>query len=98
MSDGSMDYICYQVKEASKMTTDREISELLLDLAKLLHDEEWWKSSDYSKDTYLETLYNFKEKWFKGNREERLKEYIDTSLEESKKELYSLIGYKYKGA
>ena len=47
MSGGSMNYICYQISDAANMTYDKEISELLKDLSKLLHDEEWYHSADY---------------------------------------------------
>ena len=38
-----MDYICYRFDEYADMVEDKEISELLRDLGKVLHDEEWYK-------------------------------------------------------
>lgn len=94
MSSGSMNYIYNKVLEASDLAHDAEIKELLWDLSYLLHEEEWWQSSDKTKDAYLLALSNFKSKWFKEPREERLKKYVDDSLERTKKDLYSLIGEK----
>lgn len=92
MSGGSMDYICYHVKEAASMCEDAELADLLCDAAKVLHDEEWWKSDDYSEDTYRESLAEFKMKWFKGNRADRLKGYVDAEIDRCRKRCYSIIG------
>ena len=92
MSGGSMDYIYYHVDEAASMCEDVELSELLYDASKVLHDEEWWKSCDYSEDTYRESLAEFKAKWFKGDRADRLKGYVDKEIERCRKRCYSIIG------
>ena len=92
MSGGSFDYICYKIKDAARYAEDKEISELLYDLADLLHDEEWADSGDYSKDKYLNSLEIFKKKWFGSNREERLKNYVDDSIQKLRDELYELVG------
>lgn len=92
MSGGSMNYIYNYVLEASELTHDIEIKEILEDLSKVLHEEEWWQSADKDKQSYLLALSQFKAKWFSEPREERLKKYIDDSLQEMKDHLYSLIG------
>jgi hypothetical protein len=92
MSGGSMDYICYRVDEAASICEDVELSDLLHDASKVLHDEEWWKSCDYSEDTYRESLAEFKAKWFKGDRAGRLKDYVDKEIENCRKRCYSIIG------
>lgn len=92
MSGGSMNYICYQVEEAARLTADLEIRALLVDLAKLLHDEEWEQSGDYGEGAYRMALAAFKQKWFHGDRNERLKGYIDEEIESCRKTLYELIG------
>ena len=89
-----MDYVCYRVEDAASMTHDPEFEELLRDAAKVLHDEEWWMSCDIGKNDYLETLAWFKAKWFGGDRTERLKGYVDESMERMRGELYSLIGVR----
>lgn len=92
MSGGSMNYIFCRIKEAADMTDDKELSELLTDISDVLYAEEWWTSGDTEKAPYEQALAQFKTKWFKGNREERLKGYIDEELGRVKKALYALIG------
>lgn len=94
MSGGYMDYAYQRIYDmAEDFVDDKEIKEMMQDLAELMHDLEWWKSCDYSKGQYDESLANFKNKWFgSGNRDERLLKYIDESLDEIKTELHSLIG------
>ena len=92
MSGGSMDYVCYRVEDAASMTEDAEFSELLQDAAKVLHAEEWWRSCDSSEEEYRKALAEFKAKWFKGNRADRLKGYVDKEIELCRKRCYSIIG------
>lgn len=94
MSGGSMDYVCYKVSEASSMCEDVELSELLRDAADVLHDEEWWKSCDYSEDTYRESLAAFKAKWFGADRTDRLLGYVNAEIDRCRSKCYSLIGVK----
>lgn len=91
MSGGSMDYLCYKIENQLSYVDDLEVKELMTDLAELMHDLEWWQSGDYSRDSYEETLSKFKAKWFGDNRNERLKEYINKSLDGIKAEINNLI-------
>ena len=91
MSGGSMDYLCYKIENQLSYVDDLEVKDLMTDLAELMHDLEWWQSGDYSRDSYEETLSKFKAKWFGDNRNERLKEYINTSLDGIKAEIDKLI-------
>ena len=92
MSGGSMNYIYYQLQEASELTHDREIKDLLTDLSKVLKAEEWAYSCDTSMDSYYKSLREFKKKWFEQPRRDRLKNYIDESIEKQRKELYLMVG------
>lgn len=93
MSGGSYDYICYKLaEECHGRMYDQEMDDLINDLSDLLHDLEWWQSGDYSEDSYRKALFDFKTKWFKGSRKKRLKGYIDEQVEETRRQLYSLIG------
>lgn len=93
MSGGSYDYIyCRLKEECDGRMYDAEMDDMIRDLVEVLHDLEWWKSADSSEDEYRATLTRFKAKWFKGNREERLKGYIDNQIGILRKQLYSLIG------
>lgn len=91
MSGGSMDYLCYKIENQLSYVDDLEVKDLMTDLAELMHDLEWWQSGDYGRDYYEETLSKFKAKWFGDNRNERLKEYINTSLDGIKAEIDKLI-------
>lgn len=93
MSGGSYNYIYSRLKdECGNNMYDAEMNDLINDLCEVLHDLEWWQSCDTSEESYRKTLTKFKKKWFKGNREERLKGYIDQQLAIVKKQLYDLIG------
>jgi hypothetical protein len=71
---------------------DRELNDLMKDIATLAHDLEWYHSADTSYDDYRESVRKFKDKWFKQSREERLKKYIEESIQETKEELLNMIG------
>lgn len=93
MSGGSYSYIYSHLQEeCENRMYDAEMNDLIIDLCEVLHDLEWWKSGDISERNYRETLFKFKKKWFSGNREERLKVYIDNQLGIVRNQLYSLIG------
>ena len=97
MSGGSMDYAFYHLNDMADYVKDKEIKDLLTDLAELMHDLEWWDSGDCSEATYNETLRNFKAKWFGDNRNYRLEHYINTSLDNMKIEIGRLLGVEEQG-
>lgn len=93
MSGGSYSYIYSTLlNECDGAMYDAEMNDMIRDLAEVLHDLEWWQSSDSSEDKYRATLARFKAKWFKGNRKERLKGYIDDQIGIVRSQLYALIG------
>lgn len=93
MSGGSYNYIyCKLSEECENRMYDAEMDDMIKDLCEVLHDLEWWKSCDSSEEKYRATLAKFKAKWFKGNRQERLKGYIDDQIGIVRKQLYALIG------
>lgn len=93
MSGGSYNYIYSRLKdECSNNMYDEEMNDLINDLCEVLHDLEWWQSSYISEESYRQTLTKFKKKWFKGNREDRIRGYIDQQLAITKKQLDNLIG------
>lgn len=91
MSGGYLEYSSYHLEEVAYNVDDLEIKQLIFDLSKFLHDYDYYMSGDYGYDTYLESLNNFKNKWFKTSREERLKEIIDERLNDIRDELYNII-------
>lgn len=93
MSGGSYNYIYSRLlSECEGNMYDAEMDEMIHDLAEVLHDLEWWQSADSSEDRYRETLAKFKSKWFKIDRNVRLKRYIDEQIGIVRKQLYVLIG------
>lgn len=93
MSGGSYNYIYSRLQtECEGAMHDAEMDDLIRDLCEVLHDLEWWQSADCSEQTYRNTLARFKAKWFKGDRKERLKGYIDNQIALTRKKLYDLIG------
>ena len=92
MSGGSHNYVCYKIAdELCGQMHDAELNDLMKDIVQLAHDVEWYDSADYSEDTYKESINKFKAKWFKSDRNERLKKYIDEGLTNLRDELYKLI-------
>lgn len=73
---------------------DREVSNLIYDVFQLIHDFDWYYSGDTSKDTYLEKKAAFKKKWLGNNRGLRVKQTIDTAIEELREEMYESFGVK----
>lgn len=70
---------------------DKELDDLMADIVDLAHDLEWYESGDYSKEDYIKTVNKFKRKWFGTDRNERLKGYIDETVEKVRKELYDML-------
>lgn len=93
MSGGSYSYIYSRLEDECKNRMyDVELNDLINDLIKVLHDLEWWQSSDIGEDTYRETVAKFKDKWFRADRKERLKGYVDEKCGLLRAELLNLIG------
>lgn len=81
-------------KQPRNVFEDKEISELVWDVFDLLHDFDWYKSSDTCEETWLKQKEKFKRKWFGDSRKDRLKKIIDQTAEEFKEEMYKTIGIK----
>lgn len=93
MSGGSYNYTCYRVEdEYVGAMHDAELDEMMKDLVDVLHDVEWWQSSDIGEDDYRKTVKAFKKKWFDSDRGERLKPIIDRKINKVRKELIDMIG------
>ena len=93
MSGGSYNYIYLRLsEECDNHMYDAEMDDLITDLCKVLHDLEWWQSGDTGEESYRKSLEKFKKKWFQGDRNKRLKNYIDKQVGAVKRSLYQLIG------
>lgn len=71
---------------------DHEISYLVWDVLDLIHAFDYYKSADTCEETYKESVQEFKQKWFKVPRKERLTEYIAEVFSKARDECLSMIG------
>jgi len=77
MSGGSLDYFYCQLQEHVGDFKDKELDELVSDLADLFHAREWYLSCDYGEGQWNEARDKFKQKWFsEGARAERIEKYL----------------------
>ena len=92
MSGGGRDYVYIRIEDdlAGKMY-DAELDDLMKDIATLAHDVEWYDSGDICEETYRKSVAEFKKKWFDTDRTDRLIGYVDTKLDEVKRDLYRMI-------
>ncbi len=89
MSGGSLQYFYSDLDSHVGDFGDRELDELVKDLANLFHDREWFLSSDTGEGAWVEARDAFKKKWFgKHSRDERIEKY----LAEIRKEVLDSFG------
>lgn len=89
MSGGSLDYFYCDLERHTKDFEDKELDELVTDLAELFHEREWYLSGDTGEGSWEEARSSFKKKWFaEGARAERIEKY----LEDIKNELLKSFG------
>lgn len=94
MSGGSMDYVCYKIAEYAPDLCDKELTELAKDFAEVYRAAEWWHSADTDETEYRRVVANFKEKWFGGNRDERLKGYVAEIVGKAIQDCFALSGVR----
>jgi hypothetical protein len=83
MSGGSLNYFYCQLQDHVGDFGDKELDELVSDLAELFHDREWFLSSDTGLGDWEEARNKFKEKWFtKHGRQKRIEKYLAEMTEE----------------
>lgn len=70
---------------------DRELSALLIDILQLVHDYDWYASGDTSRKDWVTAKDEFKDKWFKQDRNDRLSEIIQKRLDEVADELKEML-------
>ena len=77
MSGGSLDYFYGRLEEHIGDFGDKELDELVKDLAELFHDREWFLSGDTGEGTWREARDEFKHKWFSEvGRQNRIEQYL----------------------
>ena len=83
MSGGSLNYFYMYLQEHVGDFKDKELDELVEDLAELFHDREWYLSGDTNSGTWREARDEFKEKWFtEHGRQKRIEKYLAEIREE----------------
>ena len=93
MSGGSYSYVyCKVENECVGRMFDRQLDEMMKDLVKVLHDLEWWQSSDTGEDTYRMAVTEFKKKWFKQTKIDVQKQ-IESEFERTKDKLMKEFEY-----
>ena len=77
MSGGSLNYFYSSLQDHAGDFGDKELNELVRDLADLFHDREWYLSSDTCEGDWNEARDAFKEKWFTAHgRADRIEKYL----------------------
>lgn len=83
MSGGSLNYFYSSLEEHVGDFGDKELDDLVKDLATLFHDREWFLSADTNEGHWNDARDAFKAKWFtKVGRKERIEKYLDQMKEE----------------
>lgn len=83
MSGGSLNYFYCMLQEHAGDFGDKELDELVKDLAELFHDREWYLSADTGIGDWNEARDEFKKKWFtKHGRQKRIEQYLAEIREE----------------
>ena len=78
MSGGSLDYFFGELESHVGDFGDKELDDLVKDLAKLFHDREWYLSEDTNEGDWRESRDAFKRKWFTvSGQHERIEMYLD---------------------
>ena len=78
MSGGSLNYFYSEMESHIGDFGDKELDDLVKDLADLFYAREWFLSSDTCEGNWVEARDAFKEKWFSTcGREKRIETYLD---------------------
>lgn len=77
MSGGSLNYFYSTLQDHVGDFQDKELDDLVKDLAELFHEREWYLSGDTGKGSWREARDAFKKKWFtEYGRKERIERYL----------------------
>jgi len=83
MSGGALEYFFGRLEDHVGDFKDRELDDLVKDLAELFHVREWYLSGDTCEGDWRESRDAFKAKWFtKLGRQKRIEKYLDELKEE----------------
>lgn len=77
MSGGSLNYFYIELEEHAGDLGDKELNNLVMDLAQLFHDREWSLSGDTGEGDWVEAKLAFKRKWFTPQgQQNRIEQYL----------------------
>ena len=77
MSGGSLNYFYIELEEHAGDLDDKELNNLVMDLAQLFHDREWSLSGDTGEGDWVEAKLTFKRKWFTPQgQQNRIEQYL----------------------
>jgi len=77
MSGGSLNYFFTSLQDHVGDFSDKELDDLVSDLAELFKDREWYLSGDTGDGTWAEARDEFKAKWFtEHGRQQRIEKYL----------------------
>ena len=86
MSGGSLNYFYGMLQDHIGDFGDKELDELVKDLANLFHDREWYLSADTGEGDWNEARDAFKSKWFtEHGRQDRIEKYLAEIAESVRK-------------
>jgi len=78
VSGGALECFYSHLEDHVGEFKDRELDNLVQDLAKLFHDREWYLSGDTCEGDWRESRDAFKAKWFtRAGRQKRVEKYLD---------------------
>lgn len=86
MSGGSLNYFYSYLEDHIGDFGDKELDDLVKDLAGLFHAREWFLSSDTGPGDWAEARDAFKKKWFTvRGRQERIEKYLTELTDDVRK-------------
>lgn len=92
MSGGSLNYFYSDLEYHAEDFNDKELNELVKDLAELFHDREWFLSADTGEGEWNEARDAFKKKWFGPDSQKLRMERISRYLDEIRDDLMKQFG------
>lgn len=92
MSGGSMNYFYTDLEYHAEDFNDKELNELVKDLAHLFYVREWFLSGDKCEGAWNEARDAFKEKWFGSDSQQLRAERINRYLDEIREDLMKQFG------
>lgn len=83
MSGGNLNYFYSEMEDHVGDFGDRELDELVKDMANLFYEREWFLSGDTGQGKWVEARDAFKKKWFSSiGRRDRILKYLDDIRDE----------------